>query len=65
MTEYARCEVQYDYGLRQGRSRPLADRPNTFVSAKGKVITVDKEVAEVNEQVLINGRVRTPFYTML
>jgi hypothetical protein len=54
--------MQYDYGLRQGRSRPLADRPDTFVSAKGKVIAVDKKVAEVNEKVLEKGRVRIHFF---
>lgn len=53
--------MQYDYGLRQGRSRPLSDRPDTFVSAKGKVIAVDKKVAAVNEGVLENGRVRILF----
>jgi exonuclease V len=54
--------MQYDYGLRQGRSRPLANRPDTFVSAEGKVIAVDKKVAEVNEGVLENGRVRADFF---
>jgi len=53
--------MQYDYGLRQGRSRPLSDRPDTLVSAKGKVIAVDKKVAEDNEEVLENGRVRMLF----
>ncbi|KAI0003844.1 exonuclease V [Russula compacta] len=50
------CEVQFDYGLRQGRSRPLANRPDAFVSAEGKVISVDKKVAEVNEETMERGR---------
>ncbi|KAH9081484.1 exonuclease V a 5' deoxyribonuclease-domain-containing protein [Lactarius deliciosus] len=50
------CEVQFDYGLRQGRSRALADRPEAFVSAEGKVITVEKKVAQANEKVLGRGR---------
>ncbi|KAF8346993.1 exonuclease V a 5' deoxyribonuclease-domain-containing protein [Amanita rubescens] len=40
------CEVQFDYGLRQGRSRPLEARPKSFVSASGKSISVEKKVAE-------------------
>lgn len=50
------CEVQFDYGLRQGRSRALADRPESFVSAGGKVITVEKKVAQTNERHLGRGR---------
>ncbi|KAI9455907.1 exonuclease V [Lactarius psammicola] len=50
------CEVQFDYGLRQGRSRALADRPEAFVSAGGKVITVEKKVAQTNERILGRGR---------
>lgn len=53
--------MQFDYGLRQGRSLVLADRPDSFVSAKGKMIMVDKKVAEVNEEVLEHGRVRVFF----
>ena len=62
---HKRCEVQFDYGLRQGRSLALADRPDSFVSAKGKVIAVEKKVAEVNENVLEHGRVRILFFTIL
>jgi len=58
-----RCEVQFDYRLRQGRSLPLAERPDSFVSAEGKVITVEKKVAQVNEEVLEHGRVRIIFRT--
>jgi exonuclease V len=57
--------VQFDYGLRQGRSRALADRPDSFVSAEGKVIMMDKKVAEVNEEVLEHGRVRVFFSKVL
>jgi hypothetical protein len=52
-----RCEVQFDYGLRQGRSLALAHRPDSFVSAGGKAMTVDKKLAKVNEKVLERGRV--------
>ncbi len=52
-----RCEVQFDYGLRQGRSRTLAERPESFVSDKGKVIKVEKKVAVANERDLGRGRV--------
>jgi hypothetical protein len=45
-------------------SRP-ADRPDSFVSAKGKVIAVEKKVAEVNENVLEHGRVHILFFTIL
>ncbi|KAI0053461.1 hypothetical protein FA95DRAFT_1674468 [Auriscalpium vulgare] len=50
------CEVQFDYGLRQGRSRKLADRPASFVSGKGKVITVETEVAAANDKVIQRGQ---------
>ncbi|KAF8274273.1 exonuclease V a 5' deoxyribonuclease-domain-containing protein [Lactarius quietus] len=51
------CELQFDYGLRQGRqSLALADRPESFVSAKGKVITVEKKVAETNDKIIGRGK---------
>jgi hypothetical protein len=53
----SRCGVQYDYGLRQGRSRPIANRPDAFFSSEGKVISVEKSVAEDNEKTLGHGRV--------
>ena len=53
--------MKFDYGLRQGRSLALADRPDSFVSAEGKVIAVDKKVAGINEEVLEHGRVRVLF----
>ncbi|TFK26634.1 hypothetical protein FA15DRAFT_262361 [Coprinopsis marcescibilis] len=43
------CEVQYDYGLRQKRSRPLESRPKTFTSSSGKKMSVEKQVAEKND----------------
>ena len=46
-----RCEVQYDYGLRQLRSRPIKERPQTFVTTKGKEIKVEAKVAAKNEDV--------------
>ncbi|TFY53819.1 hypothetical protein EVG20_g9956 [Dentipellis fragilis] len=55
LTSYERCEVQFDYGLRQGRSRKLADRPASFTSAKGKVINVVHHVAEMNDKTQKRG----------
>ncbi|KAH6917068.1 exonuclease V a 5' deoxyribonuclease-domain-containing protein [Coprinopsis sp. MPI-PUGE-AT-0042] len=43
------CEVQYDYGLRQKRSRPIKDRPTSFKTSKGKEITIKKQVAAQND----------------
>lgn len=58
-----RCEVKFDYGLRQGRSLPLANRPDAFVTAEGRVVSADKKVAKVNEETMERGRVSTPFLT--
>lgn len=54
----SRCEVQYDYGLRQGRSKKLANRPASFTSAQGKTIVVETKTAVKNEKILERGRVR-------
>ncbi|KAG5645332.1 hypothetical protein DXG03_006394 [Asterophora parasitica] len=56
LTSLAWCEVQVDYGLRQRRSRPLATRPASFVSAQGKEIFVEKAVAEQNDKITKQGR---------
>ncbi|KAF5385244.1 hypothetical protein D9615_001136 [Tricholomella constricta] len=56
LASLAWCEVQVDYGLRQRRSRPVAMRPASFVSAQGKEIFVEKAVAEQNEQITKQGR---------
>ena len=53
-----RCEVQYDYGLRQLRSRPIKERPQTFVTTKGKEIKVEAKVAAKNEDIMDRGKVR-------
>ena len=59
MTKYiSRCELQFDYGLRQKRSGKLEKRPASFTSAKGKVISVEKKVAAKNDQRIQRGRVR-------
>ncbi|KAF8899111.1 exonuclease V [Infundibulicybe gibba] len=42
------CEVQFDYGLRQRRSAPIEKRPESFLSAEGKKISVEKGVAARN-----------------
>ena len=54
-----RCEVQFDYGLRQKRYKKLADRPESFVSAEGKTITVSQTVAAANDRTVTRGKVRT------
>ena len=53
-----RCEVQFDYGLRQKRYKKLADRPESFVSAEGKTITVSQTVAAANDRTVTRGKVR-------
>ncbi|KAI0320074.1 exonuclease V [Amylostereum chailletii] len=50
------CEVQFDYGLRQGRAGKLEDRPASFVTAQGKVIEVEKNTAVQNDKVTKSGR---------
>ena len=52
-----RCEVQFDYGLRQGRHKKLAARPDFFVTKNGKEIKVDEAIAASNEIVLQKGKV--------
>ncbi|KAF9531877.1 exonuclease V a 5' deoxyribonuclease-domain-containing protein [Crepidotus variabilis] len=42
------CEVQYEYGLRGKRSRPIESRPASFQSASGNIIKVEQPVAEKN-----------------
>ncbi|THH20496.1 hypothetical protein EW146_g870 [Bondarzewia mesenterica] len=49
------CELQFDYGLRQGRWRNLADRKPSFVSAEGKTIVVEQKVAAVMDKVKKRG----------
>ncbi|EPQ60234.1 hypothetical protein GLOTRDRAFT_30296 [Gloeophyllum trabeum ATCC 11539] len=50
------CEVQFDYGLRQRRSFKLESRPTTFVSAHGREIKVNPDVARKNDKVLKAGQ---------
>ena len=57
-----RCEVQFDYGLRQRRFLPVKERPKTFTTEKGKEIQVSTKVAEKNDKVTRGGRVRTFMY---
>ncbi|VDC02080.1 unnamed protein product [Peniophora sp. CBMAI 1063] len=49
------CEVQFDYGLRQGRKKNLAERPSSFVTAAGKTITVERKVAKKNDRIQRRG----------
>ena len=60
-TEIYRCEVQFDYGLRGKRSRPIGKRPNSFVSSSGKKISIEKSIAEKNDVITKQGRVRRGF----
>lgn len=55
---FHRCEVQFDYGLRQKRFKKLEDRPASFTSAQGKEIFVEKKVAAKNEIHITRGKVR-------
>ncbi|KAH7914727.1 exonuclease V [Hygrophoropsis aurantiaca] len=50
------CEVQYEYGLRQQRHKPLERRPSSFVSAAGKEIQVQQSVAVQNDRRLKRGK---------
>ncbi|KDR85679.1 hypothetical protein GALMADRAFT_234689 [Galerina marginata CBS 339.88] len=43
------CEVQYDYGLRGKRSRPIGKRPKSFRSSTGKKISPEITVAKKND----------------
>ena len=60
----SRCEVQFDYGLRQYRSRPLEARPKSFVSASGKEISVENKVAAMNDTVTKKGKVGIHAYLL-
>lgn len=53
----SRCELQFDYGLRQKRHVKVQDRPESFVSGGGKTITVTKTTAIKNERTMEAGRV--------
>ncbi|TFK41877.1 exonuclease V a 5' deoxyribonuclease-domain-containing protein [Crucibulum laeve] len=44
------CEVQFDYGLRGKRSKPIEHRPKAFKSSTGKEIRMEKQVAVVNDK---------------
>ncbi|KIM47540.1 hypothetical protein M413DRAFT_202550 [Hebeloma cylindrosporum] len=43
------CEVQYEYGLRGKRSRPIDERPKNFVSSSGKKIEPMVKIAQQND----------------
>ncbi|KAF9015724.1 exonuclease V a 5' deoxyribonuclease-domain-containing protein [Cyathus striatus] len=50
------CEVQFEYGLLGKRSRPLAQRPKSFISTSGKEIRVEQTTAVKNEQNTKQGK---------
>ncbi len=54
---WSRCEVQFDYGLRQKRYKKLEDRPTSFVTAEGKTINVVQNVAAQNDRTVTRGKV--------
>lgn len=54
---WSRCEVQFDYGLRQKRYKKLEDRPTSFVTAEGKTISVVQNVAAQNDRTVSRGKV--------
>ncbi|KAF8512848.1 exonuclease V [Hysterangium stoloniferum] len=49
------CEVQFEYGLQQQRSRRIDTRPQSIVTRQGKEISVKKKTAELNDVVLREG----------
>lgn len=54
---FPRCELQFDYGLRQKRSRKLESRPASFRTGTGKEIVVEKAKAAKREVGLTKGKV--------
>ncbi|EGN96230.1 hypothetical protein SERLA73DRAFT_76210 [Serpula lacrymans var. lacrymans S7.3] len=50
------CEVQFDYGLRQMRDKRLEQRPKSFTTGSGKVITVKDNVAAQNDRIITRGK---------
>ncbi|KAI0632186.1 exonuclease V a 5' deoxyribonuclease-domain-containing protein [Trametes polyzona] len=50
------CEVQFDYGLRQQRHKKLEDRPSSFVTEEGKIITIVQSVAAENNRTTTRGK---------
>lgn len=52
-----RCELQFDYGLRQKRFLKPQHRPKSFVSGSGKEIMVQQAIAQENFQVQKKGHV--------
>ncbi|TFY69202.1 hypothetical protein EVJ58_g550 [Rhodofomes roseus] len=60
-----RCEVQFDYGLRQKRHLKPEQRPDTFVTDDGKTINVDKGVAQQNHRVITRGQREMPVFGII
>ena len=56
---FHRCEVQFDYSLRQKRHLKLEDRPASFLTAEGKEIAVNRKVAAENDETAQKGKVIT------
>lgn len=64
-TPHNRCEVQFEYGLQQQRSRKLEHRPSEFMTRHGKQIAVEKKTAIVNDATLKAGNVGLGFRAFL
>ena len=56
-----RCGVQFDYGLKQGRSLPVSKRLTSFQTDKGKIVNVESEIAVRNDVQMKAGRVINAF----
>ncbi|KAJ8518764.1 hypothetical protein ONZ45_g4210 [Pleurotus djamor] len=50
------CEVQFNYGLQQRRHLRPENRPKTFTTDSGKVITVKQETVQENFQITSKGK---------
>lgn len=61
MLTISRCEVQFDYGLRQKRYLKVEDRPKEFKSATGKTIVADQSVAVGNDKITQRGKVSNAY----
>ncbi|KZV63710.1 hypothetical protein PENSPDRAFT_691438, partial [Peniophora sp. CONT] len=55
LTAPAWCEVQFDYGLRQGRWRELDQRAPSILTAHNKIIRVDMDIAAENDRAMKEG----------
>ncbi|TFK89880.1 hypothetical protein K466DRAFT_7131 [Polyporus arcularius HHB13444] len=50
------CEVKFEYDLRHGRRKKLAERPESFVTTEGKTIAVVQAVAAERDRITARGQ---------